>query len=413
MAVIKAISSKASLSRIINYVTNDNKTDDSLVTGKDCLAESSLEEMQYVKVLYHKTDGRQYIHLIQSFSPEDKVTKEQIHNLGLKLAERFTGHQVLVATHIDREHIHNHLVVNSVNFEDGKKIQMSKKDLQDIKDFSDNLCREIGLSVIEKTEKSNYMNTKQYGVAQRGDSWKFKLINAIDNSIQNSNTKDEFIRSMNKLGYQVNWTDTRKYITYTTPEGMKCRDNKLFDSKYLKGEMENGFTGIKREESDSKTARDTETSNQHGILSDRSSSNRENVQVGTRNKSGYNGYIKCSKGAEGRLLGLAKGSAGKNESSIKKYYSRGNSLYDGHFKANEGRTEQTGAEAKNKTRDNRVSDGFLGILSILPSQRVNERPKSNVKRLKRNLSKQAMKEYAKNKANASGFNWEEDEEEEF
>ena len=115
MAIIEAISSKAGLKTIINYVTQDKKTTEKLITGKDCLAESSLEEMLYTKNLYNKNSGRQYIHIIQSFDPKDNLSKEQVHNAGLKLAEKFNGFQVLVATHIDKEHLHNHLIINSVS----------------------------------------------------------------------------------------------------------------------------------------------------------------------------------------------------------------------------------------------------------------------------------------------------------
>lgn len=137
MAIIEAISSKANIKRIINYVTQDKKTNANLITGKDCLAESSLEEMLYTKNLYHKNSGRQYIHIIQSFDPKDNLSAEQVHNAGIKLANTFNGFQVLVATHIDKNHLHNHLIVNSVSFENGYKIQMSKKKLQDLKDYSD------------------------------------------------------------------------------------------------------------------------------------------------------------------------------------------------------------------------------------------------------------------------------------
>ena len=246
MAIIEAISSKADLKRIINYVTQDKKTNSSLITGKDCLAESSLEEMLYIKNLYHKKGGRQYIHIIQSFAPTDNLSAEQVHNTGIKLAEKFNGFQVVVATHIDKEHLHNHLIINSVSFENGYKIQMSKKDLQYLKDYSDKLCLEIGASVIPKKENTQYIKRNEYRVAEQGKSWKFKLINAIDFSLAESINKDDFIKSMNKLGYQVNWTDTRKYITYTTPEGYKCRDNKLYSEKYLKGAMEDEFRKIER-----------------------------------------------------------------------------------------------------------------------------------------------------------------------
>lgn len=143
-------------------------------------------------------------------------------------------------------HLHNHLVINSVSFENGHKIQMSKKDLQELKEYSDKLCLEIGASVIPKKENSQYIKRNEYRVAEQGKSWKFKLINAIDLSLAESSNKEQFIKSMNKLGYQVNWTDTRKYITYTTPEGYKCRDNKLYEEKYTKGVMENEFRRIKR-----------------------------------------------------------------------------------------------------------------------------------------------------------------------
>ena len=227
MAIIEAISSKANIKRIIRYVTQDKKTNVNLISGKDCMAESCLEEMLYTKNLYHKNSARQYIHIIQSFDPKDNLSAEQVHNVGIKLANTFNGFQVLIATHIDKNHLHNHLVINSVSFENGYKIQMSKKDLQYIKDYSDKLCLEIGASVIPKKEKTNYIKRNEYRVAEQGKSWKFKLINAIDLSLAESSNKEQFIKSMNKLGYEVNWTDTRKYITYTTPEGYKCRDNKL------------------------------------------------------------------------------------------------------------------------------------------------------------------------------------------
>ncbi len=160
MAIIEAISSKANLKRIINYVTQDKKTNINLVAGKDCLAESCSEEMQYIKNLYHKNNGRQYIHIIQSFDPKDNLKPNQVHNAGLDLANTFTGFQVLVATHIDKSHLHNHLIVNSVSFENGYKIQMSKKDLQYLKDYSDKLCLEIGASVIPKKENTQYIKKR-------------------------------------------------------------------------------------------------------------------------------------------------------------------------------------------------------------------------------------------------------------
>ncbi len=244
MAIIKFTNSKSTLKNIINYITKDSKTNAELITGKDCSSDNALEEMQTIKNLYNKTAGRQYVHLIQSFSPNDNLSFNQAHKIGLQLAEQYKGFQVLVATHTDKDHIHNHLVINSVSFENGKKIQQSQQDMLKIKKYSNELCAENGLTTINLKSNSKInknFSLNEYKVAIKGNSWKLQLKNAIDISMAKSFNKDEFIKNMNTLGYQVTWTDTRKYITYTTPTGMKCRDNKLLDEKYLKENMEIEF----------------------------------------------------------------------------------------------------------------------------------------------------------------------------
>ena len=216
MAIIKFTNSKSTLKHIINYITQDAKTTTELITGKDCTSDNALEEMQTVKNLYNKTTGRQYIHLVQSFSPNDNLSYDKAHEIGLELAKQYKGFQVLVATHTDREHVHNHLVINSVSFKDGKKFQQSKKDMEKIKIYSNELCAKNGLSTISlkgNSKVSSSLTLKEYQVANKGQSWKMQLINAIDYSIENSLTKKDFISNMNSLGYQVNWTDTRKSIT--------------------------------------------------------------------------------------------------------------------------------------------------------------------------------------------------------
>ncbi len=322
MAIIEAISSKANLKTIINYVTQDKKTNTNLISGKDCLAESCLEEMQYTKNFYKKNNGRQYIHIIQSFDPKDNLSAEEIHKAGIKLAEKFNGYQVLAATHIDKEHLHNHLIINSVSFENGYKIQISKQDLQKLKDYSDKLCLEIGASVIPKKENTIHIKRNEYRVAERGKSWKFKLINAIDKSLKNSCSKEEFIKNMNNLGYQVNWTDTRKYITYTTPEGYKCRDNKLYSDKYLKAKMEQKLEKNKQESMEMKLDNNINNKKELGI--------------------------------------------------------------------------------------NNNAAGIINISNMFSTPQ-NNNPKRTIKRY-RTLSKQAMREYVIRKANASSFDWEDEEE---
>lgn len=410
MAIIEAISSKANIKRIINYVTQDKKTNANLITGKDCLAESSLEEMLYTKNLYHKNSGRQYIHIIQSFDPKDNLSTEQVHNAGIKLANTFNGFQVLVATHIDKNHLHNHLIVNSVSFENGYKIQMSKKELQDLKDYSDKLCLEIGASIIPKKENTQYIKRNEYRVAEQGKSWKFKLINAIDLSLAESSNKEEFIKSMNKLGYQVNWTDTRKYITYTTPEGYKCRDNKLYDEKYSKGEMENEFRRIKEEQSNSTRKSSSSISSKDELLSSRTRDNKGFISNGTSNSGRYNNYEKESSRYTGMFIkrqyknerGNEKISRGKSERSILQFETR--------IERNGRRTEKQDFQNKMENRVSNFLGGIIDISNMVSNSQVNNRPKRRIRRY-RTLSKQAMKEYAMKKANSSSFDWFEDEEE--
>lgn len=410
MAIIEAISSKANLKTIINYVTQDKKTNANLITGKDCLAESSLEEMLYTKELYNKNNGRQYIHIIQSFDPKDNLSADQVHNTGIRLAKKFNGYQVLVATHIDKKHLHNHLVVNSVSFENGYKIQMSKKNLQDLKDYSDKLCLEIGASVIAKKENTQYIKRNEYRVAEQGKSWKFKLINAIDLSLAESSNKEEFIKSMNKLGYQVNWTDTRKYITYTTPEGYKCRDNKLYEGKYTKGVMENEIRRIKEEQSNSTRQSSNSISSKDGVLSNRTNSFTRFIPMeyenerrySTDEKETYRYTRKYNKGQYRNERADEKIGGGENQRSVL--------LSEARFETNRRRTERENYRSKVENGICNILGGIVAISNMVSNSQVNNRPKRRIRRY-RTLSKQAMKEYAMRKANYSGFDWFEDEEE--
>ena len=410
MAIIEAISSKANIKRIISYVTQDKKTNVNLISGKDCMAESCLEEMLYTKNLYHKNSGRQYIHIIQSFDPKDNLSAEQVHNVGIKLANTFNGFQVLVATHIDKNHLHNHLVINSVSFENGYKIQMSKKDLQYLKDYSDKLCLEIGASVIPKKEKTNYIKRNEYRVAEQGKSWKFKLMNAIDLSLAESNCKDDFIKNMNKLGYQVNWTDTRKYITYTTPEGYKCRDNKLYDEKYSKGAMENEFRRIEKEQSNSTRKSSSSINSKDGLLSNRTMDNKGFISNGTSNSRRYNNYEKESTRYTGRFIKGQYTNERGNEKIGREKFERSILQLETRIERNGRRTEKQDFQNKMENRVNNILSGIIVISNMVSNSQVNNRPKRRIRRY-RTLSKQAMKEYAMKKANSSGFDWFEDEEE--
>ena len=154
MAVIKAISSKSSVNSAIDYVSNDEKTENKLLSGYNLTsADTAKDEMQATKEIWGKTGGRTYKHFVQSFAPDERITPEQAHEIAIQFAEQcplFKGFEVLIATHKDREHIHTHFIVNSVSFEDGHKFQMKSTELQDMKDLSDKLCKERGFTVTQK-----------------------------------------------------------------------------------------------------------------------------------------------------------------------------------------------------------------------------------------------------------------------
>lgn len=234
------------LASILAYCKQDKKTlynGKRLVSGINCVAESAFNEMMTTKINHHKTNGRMYYHLFQSFHPNENLTPEIAHEIALKFAEEnFNNYEVLVATHIDREHLHSHFIVNSVSFENGKKYHSDKDEIQKLRDYSDKLCREYGLSVVTpQPQKTKQMSAREYRSADKGQSWKLQLAIAIDEAMKFAKSKEHFISLMEIEGYEIKWTAERKYITYTTPHGMKCRDNKLHEEKYLKENMENEF----------------------------------------------------------------------------------------------------------------------------------------------------------------------------
>lgn len=145
----------------------------------------------------------------------------------------------MVSTHTDCDHIHSHFIINSVSFETGKKLHQSANAIQELRQESDALCMEYGLSICQpKEQRTKPMPAGEYHSAIRGDSWKMRLINNIDECMRYATSKKMFIEMMESEGYSVKWTDTRKNITYTTPDGKKCRDDRLHEQKHLKEWME-------------------------------------------------------------------------------------------------------------------------------------------------------------------------------
>ena len=183
-----------------------------------------------------------FYHMVQSFPKGAAVDPRQAHEAARRLAEYFDGCEVLVCTHVDRGHIHSHCVINSLNFETGKKLHMAKEQIQELMRRNDMICQEMGLPVFDvPTQQARGMGGAEYHTALKGQSWKLRLMNTIDECMKYAADKDAFVSLMESEGYAVRWESGRKYITYTTPDGLKCRDNKLHEEKYCKEAMEHEF----------------------------------------------------------------------------------------------------------------------------------------------------------------------------
>ena len=237
--------SRAAMRGVMLYVMQEKKTTwegEPLVSGINCQPKSVYDDFLNTKLLYHKDGGVMFYHMVQSFPKGAAVDPQQAHEAARRLAEYFDGCEVLVCTHVDREHIHSHCVINSVNFETGKKLHMAKEQLQELMRRNDMICQEMGLPVFEATtQQTRGMGGAEYHTALKGQSWKLRLMNTIDECMKYAADKDAFVSLMASEGYAVRWESSRKYITYTTPDGMRCRDSKLHEEKYCKEVMEHEF----------------------------------------------------------------------------------------------------------------------------------------------------------------------------
>ena len=242
----KGTQSRAAMRGVMLYVMQAKKTQwegQPLVSGINCQPQSVYDDFLNTKLLYRKDGGVMFYHMVQSFPKGEAIDPQQAHEAARRLAEYFEGCEVLVCTHVDREHIHSHCIINSVNFETGKKLHMAAEQLQELMRRNDEICRELGLSPFQTADRRHArgMNGAEYHTALKGQSWKLRLMNAIDECMKYAADKEAFVSLMESEGYQVRWESSRKYITYTTPDGMKCRDSKLHEDRYLKEVMEHEF----------------------------------------------------------------------------------------------------------------------------------------------------------------------------
>ncbi|WP_284286701.1 relaxase/mobilization nuclease domain-containing protein [Alicyclobacillus fastidiosus] len=234
MAVIK-LRSSSNANRLINYCERKAEERD----GVNCDPEYVREQMKWTREEWEKTDGVQAHHVIQSFNPEDNITAREANELGRRLAEQIApGHEVAVYTHTDREHIHNHLVINSVSFEDGHKYHSDKEQLYNIREKSDELCREKGLDIIREPYAQERFSQAEYKLVERGERlWKDELRTAIDDAKQHTKSLDD-MKSYLKDRYNIEMKIQNQNVSFLHPEKEKYVRGKTLGESYTKGAIE-------------------------------------------------------------------------------------------------------------------------------------------------------------------------------
>ena len=242
----KGTQSRGCMKSVMRYVSQVNKTlweGQLLISGVGCQPETAFDEFLSTKLLHRKDGGVMFYHMVQSFPKGADIDPRTAHEAARRLAGYFEGCEVLVCTHVDREHIHSHCIINSVNFETGRKVHMADEQIQELRVRNDQICEELGLPKFQRDEQRQLrgMSNAEYYTAAKGESWKFELMRVIDECMRCAGSREEFLILLRSEGYDATWTDSRRNITYTTPDGRKCRDSKLHIEKYLKENMEAEF----------------------------------------------------------------------------------------------------------------------------------------------------------------------------
>lgn len=272
MAVIKAVSSRAGIKTILNYVMKEEKTEKKLLSCLNCTPDMVQEQMEFTKRLWGKNGGRTYKHFVQSFAPEENIDPVQAHQIACQLAAsrpEWQDFEVLIATHEDKKHIHTHFVVNSVSCVDGHKIQQSKAELQAMKDDSDRLCMQHGLHITEKGKTFDGHNREEtaafskdtYQMLKKAEQGEVKsyvqdIALAILKCREQATSRADFVQHMNEQGYGVDWQDSHKYITFIDlnrqtkgEKQCKIRNNKLekyYNMNFGKEALEHEFASNAR-----------------------------------------------------------------------------------------------------------------------------------------------------------------------
>lgn len=231
MAITKIWAVKDDLNRVLNYIKNENKTKEEMsdglkevltyttqgyktnekeyITGINCDPKTALTQMMNTKLSYNKMDGRLAFHAVQSFKPGE-LTPDECHKLGIQLAKQMWGNrfEVVVSTHLDKKHLHNHFVVNSVSWVDGKKYDNKKADIDHFREINDAICKEHGLNVIDKPS-GKAMNYGEWN-AEKNDGIYFRKIIRydVDSVLSYARDPNQFVEGLEAMGYEVDLSKT-------------------------------------------------------------------------------------------------------------------------------------------------------------------------------------------------------------
>ena len=371
MAVIESIPEKnqtpSAQKGVLDYCMQPSKTLDedeqlAYISGYNCVPELANESFLATQKIYsHEPDGVRFYHFVQSFKIGEDLSPQEANEIGMELVrgfEKFKNHEAIVATHIDKDHLHNHIVVCTYNLESGLKLHYNKYFLSDLRQKSDEICQAHGLNVLKKYNpnvKSQRLNPKEYRAALNGNSWKMALRVVIDFCMTRAKNKDEFQRAMKKLGYDMVWTPERKYITYICPtqdgKERKVRDIKLNDEKYLKENMEHEFR-IRSElygqaqgtEYSSCTSR-SDRRNSAGAGDSDGADQRRGMDAANGNATQNGGSVSGAVGTESRFKGISGELRNGDEEG-----GRGAERGDGEGSAQDNeRSDRTGWESERES----------------------------------------------------------------
>ena len=234
------IKTVAGLTEALAYITNPAKIYE--VSRINCSGSNSntLDQFRLLRLAFNQNNGIIAHHFIQSFSPNDNITPETVHRFGVEYVKQcFPNYQVVVSTHVDKEHLHNHIIVNSCNMITGKKFYDNKESMKNNRDISDKLCRKYGVSVISSKSEFKPIDQTTMQLALKHKSWKIQLLSDLDDAKEKCRSKSEFISFFKSRNYEIRY---EKHITIRKiGEKKAIRVDTLakqFGNQYTKAELE-------------------------------------------------------------------------------------------------------------------------------------------------------------------------------